>query len=107
MTTSTSLTIRLASTDDVVAVGILAQLDSARVPAAPLLVAETDGEVTAALSLLDGAAVADPFRPTAHLVDLLRAHAARVEIEAAVAEDGHGGLTSPASGLAPQLAAGC
>ena len=107
MTTSTSLTIRLASTDDAVAVGILAQLDSARVPAAPLLVAETDGEVTAVLSLLDGAAVADPFRPTAHLVDLLRAHAARVEIDAAVAENGHRGLTSPASGLAPQLAAGC
>jgi hypothetical protein len=40
-----------------------------------LLVAEVDGEVRAALSLDTGEAVADPFAPSAALVDLLRTRA--------------------------------
>jgi hypothetical protein len=52
----------------------IAALDSTRVPAAPLLVAEVDGQVRAALSLEDGKAIADPFHPTSDLLDLLRAH---------------------------------
>jgi hypothetical protein len=53
----------------------LAALDSAAVPAAPLLVAEADGELTAALSLRDGTLIADPFRRTAALATLLAARA--------------------------------
>jgi hypothetical protein len=54
----------------------IAALDSARVPVAPLLVAEVDGRVRAALSLDDGSSIADPFHSTRDLLDLLRAHAA-------------------------------
>jgi hypothetical protein len=49
----------------------LAQLDSARVPAAPLLLAEVNGELRAALSLSDNAVIADPFHRTASLLALL------------------------------------
>ena len=75
MTPSTSLTIRLAREDDRASLASLAQLDSGRAPAHPVLLAEADGGVVAALSLLDGTAVADPFRPTADVVDLLRVRA--------------------------------
>ena len=54
----------------------VAALDSARVPRSPLLVAEVDGQVRAALSLEDGKAIADPFHASRDLLDLLRAHAA-------------------------------
>jgi hypothetical protein len=74
---SDSITIRPAYADDHTAVARLAALDSAeRLPSAPLLLAEVDGEPRAALSLLDGSAVADPFFPTRHLLSLMRAHAA-------------------------------
>ncbi len=53
----------------------VAALDSASVPRSPLLVAEMDGEVRAVLSLHDGAHVADPFHPSAELVELLRTSA--------------------------------
>jgi hypothetical protein len=46
-------------------------LDSSEIPAAPVLLAEVEGELRAALSLSDGAIVADPFHPTAGLVLLL------------------------------------
>jgi hypothetical protein len=75
MTPSTSLTIRLAREDDRASLTILAQLDSGRMPPHPVLLAEADGGVVAALSLIDGTAVADPFRPTADVVDLLRVRA--------------------------------
>ena len=82
MTSSTSLTIRLADENDRVALTTLATLDSRHAPAHPVLLAEVDGGVVAALSLLDGTAVADPFLPTADLVDLLRARAAVSAIDA-------------------------
>ena len=82
MTYSTSLTIRLAREDDRASLASLAQLDSGRAPAHPVLLAETDGGVVAALSLLDGTAVADPFRPTADIVDLLRVRAAATATDA-------------------------
>ena len=70
------ITIRTAHGGDHAALAALATLDSAQVPPAPLLIAELDGEPRAALSLSDGAVIADPFFPTVHLVELLRAHAA-------------------------------
>ena len=74
-----SITIRPAYADDRGALFRLAALDSAAgVPAAPVLVAEVDEELRAALSLADGSVIADPFFPTQHLVRLLHAHAAAV-----------------------------
>jgi hypothetical protein len=70
-----TIVIRPAYADDELALRRLATLDSASVPAAPLLLGEIDGELRAALSLEDGTAVADPFFPTLHLVELLRSHA--------------------------------
>jgi hypothetical protein len=55
----------------------LAALDSARPLAGPALVAEENGAIVAALCLSTGRAVADPFVPSLHLVELLRRHAAR------------------------------
>jgi hypothetical protein len=75
----TSIMIRPAYADDQPALYRLAALDSAAgVPAAPVLVAEVDDELHAALSMADGSVIADPFFPTQHLVTLLRAHAAAV-----------------------------
>src|SRR5215218_3248220 len=68
--------VRPAHPDDERALTRLAQLDSARVPSAPLLVAFEGGELRAALSLTTGTAIADPFVPTAWLVEVLRARAA-------------------------------
>jgi hypothetical protein len=49
----------------------LAALDSTRVPAGELLVAEADGALVAAHAPATGATIADPFRPTAQVVELL------------------------------------
>ena len=76
LSTTPMITIRHAYADDELALARLAVLDSApSVPQQPLLRAEVDGELRAALSLADGAAIADPFFPTADLVQLLRVHA--------------------------------
>lgn len=75
-----TITIRPAYGDDQRALRRLAALDSAiEVPAAPLLIAEVDEELRAALSLRNGAVIADPFHPTLHLIDLLRTHGATTE----------------------------
>lgn len=72
-----SITVRPAVAADGSALRKVAERDSRAVPTAPLLVAERDGALCAVLSLADGAVAADPFVPTADLVELLRAHAAR------------------------------
>ena len=66
------VTLRLAREEDREALRRLAELDSSTVPPAPTMVADLDGELVAAVSIADGATVADPFVPTADLVDLLR-----------------------------------
>ena len=65
------LNIRMAGPADAGQVAELAALDSARIPREPVLVAEVQGRLWAALSLEDFRAVADPFRPTGELVWLL------------------------------------
>lgn len=77
-TTTDSVTIRRAGADDRVALSLLAMLDSSERLRGPVLVAESDGLVLAAISLADGSVVADPFFPTADLVELLRARAERL-----------------------------
>ena len=56
----------------------LAQLDSARRPAGPVLVAAVGGEPVAALPLDGGPAIADPFQRTAALVSLLELRVAQM-----------------------------
>jgi hypothetical protein len=75
----TSITIRPAYADDQASLARLAALDSAAgVPASPVLVAEVDDVLRAALSLADETVIADPFFATQHLVRLLQAHASSV-----------------------------
>src|SRR5215213_3131160 len=68
---TSSLTLRMAVPADAEALDRLAQLDSRRAPRGAVIVAEVAGELWAAISVDDGHAVADPFRPTGELVALL------------------------------------
>ena len=56
----------------------LAQLDNAHAPRGPQLMAEAGDQLRAALSLPDGAVVANPFDHTAELVTPLRARATQL-----------------------------
>jgi hypothetical protein len=66
-----TLVIRQSSADDNGRLHRLAVLDSAPEPRGPMLVAERDGILVAALPLGGGRAIADPFEPTAGVVGLL------------------------------------
>ncbi len=68
----TPVLVRPARPVDADALTVLASLDSAAPLTGDVLLAISGGEVAAAMSLDTGAVVADPFVPTAHLVDLLR-----------------------------------
>ena len=63
----TNVTVRYARRDDAEALAALAALDSSHVPGGGVLVAEADGELWAAVSLHDGHAIANPFRPSGEL----------------------------------------
>ncbi len=65
-----TVVIRAARGSDGVALEDLARLDSQRPPDGDVLVAEQDGEMVAALA--GDRVIADPFRPTADVVALLR-----------------------------------
>jgi hypothetical protein len=66
------VTIRPAYPEDELALRRLADLDSARVPSGPLMLAEVDGELRAAVSVDGRTAIADPFHRTLELVTLVR-----------------------------------
>jgi hypothetical protein len=66
-----SVTVRFSRVEDHAEIRRLEQLDGRRLPPEPTLLAEVDGHVVAARSLVTRALVADPFRPTATLVELL------------------------------------
>jgi hypothetical protein len=70
--------IRRLAPDDSGAVKRIAQLDSSRVPEGPLLGAEVEGRVLAAISLTSGESVADPFARTEELRALLELRAAQL-----------------------------
>lgn len=74
-----SVTLRFSSPADQKSLARLAELDSTTPPAQPVLLAEVDGQLRAALALKDGSVAADPFHPTAHLIDLLRARARQLD----------------------------
>jgi hypothetical protein len=70
-----AISIRRARQHDRRAIERLAALDSAAAPRGEVLLAEVDGQPWAALSVDDGHAVADPFRRSGSIVELLRARA--------------------------------
>ena len=70
-----AIVIRRATDADICALADLAILDSREPLTGPALIAEVDGVVLAALDLGDASVAADPFAPTAELVELLRLHA--------------------------------
>jgi hypothetical protein len=70
--------IRMATDDDAEGLRRLAELDSQRPLGGRIMIGELDGAPAAALALDTGRAIADPFRPTAHLVASLRTRAAGV-----------------------------
>jgi hypothetical protein len=72
------LAIRMAGPDDGVAIERLSQLEGRATPSLPLILAEVDGRVVAALSFDGRVALADPFRPTARVLELLRMRAAQL-----------------------------
>ena len=78
-----TVVIRAARGSDGGALDALARVDSQRPLAGDVLLAEQDGVVVAALA--GERVIADPFRPTADLVALLRVHAAGTR-----ADRGHG-----------------
>jgi hypothetical protein len=69
------ITIRQSTESDRVAIERLAQLDDRPAPGGDAVLGFVDGELRAAVSLNGGGSVADPFHPTADLVELLQ-HAA-------------------------------
>jgi hypothetical protein len=82
VTTAPSVLIRAARGSDGPAIARLAALDSASVPAGELLVGEADGELVAARSLTTGAAIADPFRRSTDVLELLALRARALEAPA-------------------------
>jgi hypothetical protein len=69
------LIIKHTDSSDTHAVWRLAALDDRRAPHGPALLAYVGDELRAALGLRDGQVVADPFHPTADIVEMLRVEA--------------------------------
>ena len=75
---TSNITIRQLTVTDSTAVERLAQLEAGAAPAAPLLGAEVEGKLLAAISVPSGEVVADPFSRTMELRDLLVLRAAQM-----------------------------
>jgi hypothetical protein len=86
------ITIRTSSSADIPELRRIAALDSQRVPAGDLLVAEVCGEIVAAYAPETSSAIADPFRRTSDVVDLLRL---RAGVRAASPKTRHGIFALP------------
>lgn len=69
------VTVRLARPADTVELFSLAALDSAPAPQGEFLVAESDAHILAALPIGGGPPIADPFRRTTALVQMLELRA--------------------------------
>jgi hypothetical protein len=82
MKTPEDITIRRTGAADSESLVRLAGLDSKHVPAGNFLIAEVDGQGWAAVALDSGEVLADPFRPTADLVEMLQLRVSRIrEVE--------------------------
>ena len=75
-----ALAIRFATARDAQVVRELEQLDGRSLTDGSRLVAEVGGVAVAAISVADDTVVADPFEPTASVVDLLRLRARQLRI---------------------------
>src|SRR3954466_10315576 len=75
MYAANSYVLRLANEADASELTRLAALDSRAPLTGSILIGELHGEPAAALSLTDDRVIADPFRPTAHVVVAMRARA--------------------------------
>jgi hypothetical protein len=65
------VTVRLANGRDDSALRRLEDLEGRQLPYEPTLVAEVEGQILAARTLVTRSAVADPFRPTQQLTEML------------------------------------
>jgi hypothetical protein len=74
-TTAPHISIRLATEADNTTLIQLAALDSAAAPNGSVLVADVGGEIVAARSLARERSIADPFRRTAAIRELLELRA--------------------------------
>jgi len=72
------LTLRLATSADRSTLARLAELEQTTSPQEPILLGEVMERTVAALSLRDGRVIADPFMPTAELVELMRLRARQI-----------------------------
>lgn len=73
-----AITIRRLDASDQPELERLAELETRAVPRGPLLGAEVEGHLLAAISLADGELIADPFSRTAELRALLELRAAQL-----------------------------
>jgi hypothetical protein len=73
-----TVSLRLCRVSDDPILERLAAFEGRRAPQDRHLIAEVDGEAVAALSLASGEILADPFRPTAYLLPLMRRRAAQL-----------------------------
>jgi hypothetical protein len=74
----TRVTLRYASAADAERLRSLAELDSAPPPSGPVLVAEVDGRLRAALPLDGAAPIADRVHRGVELIELLRVRASQL-----------------------------
>ena len=75
---TSEITVRLADHTDARALLTLAALDSAQVPAGALVIAQSDGELVAAVPVDGGRPIADPFRGTTLILEMLELRAAQI-----------------------------
>jgi hypothetical protein len=77
-----ALTFRRGSAGDREALQRLAALDSSSAPTGETVVAEHDGALIAAVTIDGRTKIADPFKPTATVIALLRAWSNQVQVAA-------------------------
>ena len=82
------LTVRPAAASDADALRLLAALEGVNMPTGDVLVAQLGGDVVAALPLDGGRPIADPFRHSAELVEMLKLRARQLRREAQESEGG-------------------
>jgi hypothetical protein len=71
----------LATAGDQPALERLAQLDSTRAPSGELVIGELQGRLVAAISLIDGQSISDPFVAGSQIRELVRLRAEQLGLE--------------------------
>ena len=81
MTSTAQIVLRRAFPDDDNQINLIAALDEEARPDGELLVAEVDGTIVAAMSVDGRRSIADPFEPTAEVLQLLRSRTRQLRNE--------------------------